>query len=340
MKMKRLNDAPALDVSELCIDLGTRRGPVRIVDQVSFAVARGGSLGVVGESGAGKSVTARAVLGVLPNGCEVTGGTVRINGEVVVDEAVREWGRVRGRDVAMIFQEPRRSLDPCFSVGAQIAEIARRHLAIGRRAAAERAVELLAAVGIADPRRRARHYPHELSGGMCQRVMIAMALAGEPSVLIADEPTTALDVTTQAKILELLSDLRANLGLALVLVTHDLGVVFETCDDILVMYAGEVVETGPTARVLEQPSHPYTRALLDSIPRDHSSKRLTELNGMMPAIGQWPEGCRFAPRCRHATPECAQPVHLTRGAIEDDNEQFVRCVHEQALRARLAPERT
>ncbi|WP_418960121.1 ABC transporter ATP-binding protein [Streptomyces tritici] len=292
--------AAVLSVRDLSVSFPTPRGPVRAVDALSFDVPRGRTLGIVGESGSGKSVTSLAVMG-LHSGAEVT-GSVTLDGRELVGLPERELNRLRGRRMAMIFQDPLSSLHPYYTVGEQIAEHHRVHYGSGRRAARERAVEALAEVGIPEPRRRAGEYPHQFSGGMRQRVMIAMALVCEPDLLIADEPTTALDVTVQAQILELLARIQEQRGLAVVMITHDLGVVARVAHDVLVMYGGRAAEQAPVDALFAAPAHPYTRGLLDSLPRldDPDDLPLRAIPGSPPSLLSPAPGCAFAPRCPRA----------------------------------------
>jgi oligopeptide/dipeptide ABC transporter ATP-binding protein len=313
----RPSGSPLLRVRDLRTWFHTDAGVARAVDGVSFDLDRGEVLGIVGESGCGKSVTSLSILGLIPSppGRIVEGSSVRLRDRELVGLSARELRRIRGADIAMIFQEPMTSLNPVFTVGEQVAEPLRLHLDLSRRAARDRAVELLDLVGIAAPARRATEYPHQLSGGMRQRVMIAMALACEPDVLIADEPTTALDVTIQAQILELIGSLRERLGMAVVLITHDLGVVAETCDRVLVMYAGRIVEQAPVGDLFEAPGHPYTEGLLGAVPRlGASADSLAVIPGQVPSAYAWPSGCRFAGRCPYAWDRCdTEPPLLARG---------------------------
>ena len=303
-----------LEVRDLRTWFHTDAGVARAVDGVSFEVERGQVVGVVGESGSGKSVTALSIMGLVPEPGRVEGGSrVVLGGRELTSLGPAAMRRVRGAELAMIFQEPMTSLNPVYPVGEQIAEAVRVHASLRKPEARARAVTLLDRVGIPDAARRAGEYPHQLSGGQRQRVMIAMALANEPSLLIADEPTTALDVTIQAQILELLLALRDELGMAVVLITHDLGVVAETCDRVVVMYGGQVVEEGPVVDVFDAPAHPYTRGLLDAVPRpDARGRELTVIPGTVPAPTDWPSGCRFRPRCPHAWSRCEQAPALLR----------------------------
>ncbi|MGH7568379.1 MAG: ABC transporter ATP-binding protein [Gemmatimonadales bacterium] len=284
-------------------------GLARAVDGVSFDLRPGETLGLVGESGCGKTVTALSLLRLIPEppGHIRPGSLIEFEGRNLLALSPRELRAIRGNRIAMIFQEPMTSLNPVFTVGDQIAEAAIVHQGLSRREARERAVEMLTLVGIPDPAERADHYPHQLSGGMCQRVMIAMALVCHPQVVIADEPTTALDVTIQAQILELLDRLQAELGMAVLLISHDLGVVAGTADRVVVMYAGQVVESADTATLFARPLHPYTEGLLASIPRlDAPRARLHSIPGQVPAATAWPAGCRFHPRCPYAWARCEQ----------------------------------
>ena len=291
---------PVLAVEDLAVEFRTDDGVVRAVDGVSFTLQRGEVLGIVGESGCGKSVTNLAVLGLLPKPAgRIARGSVRFDGRELVGLPERELRAMRGNRIAMIFQDPMTSLNPYLTVEEQLAEVGVLHLGLTRPQAVERAVDLLTRVGISDAGRRIRSYPHEFSGGMRQRVMIAMALLCDPAVLIADEPTTALDVTIQAQILDLLADLRRERGMAVVLVTHDLGVVAGVADRILVMYAGRVVEEAPTRELFARPTHPYTLGLLRSVPRvaGAAHSRLAHIEGIPPRLDKPFDACPFAPRC-------------------------------------------
>jgi peptide/nickel transport system ATP-binding protein len=280
------------------------------VDGVSLSVVPGRTLAVVGESGCGKSVTALAVMGLLPPGARI-GGSIRFAGREISTLDAEDWRRKRGRDMAMIFQEPMTSLNPAFTAGEQVAEALRVHQGLDAAAAFDRAVEMLARVRIPDAGRRARQYPHQLSGGMRQRVMIAMALACRPRLLIADEPTTALDVTVQAQILALIDELKAETGTAVLLITHDLGVVADHADDVVVMYAGRVAERAPAAQLFARPQHPYTVGLLGAAPSlEGGAERLASIEGTVPDLLDPPPGCRFAPRCPFAVARCAEQPPL------------------------------
>jgi len=296
-------DDPYLRVRDLRVRFDTEDGVVQAVDGLSFSLRRGRTLGIVGESGSGKSVTGLAVLGLHNAKRTRIEGEILVGGRNVVGLREEEVSRLRGRDMAMIFQDPLSALHPYYTVGRQIAEAYRvHHPKASRRQAHERAVEMLARVGIPQPARRARQYPHEFSGGMRQRVMIAMALVNNPELLVADEPTTALDVTVQAQILDLLADLQAEFHSAIILITHDLGVVSQVADDVLVMYAGRCVEHGSVEQVLRRPQHPYTWGLLSSVPSLHgdADADLLPIPGNPPSMINVPRGCAFHPRCRYA----------------------------------------
>jgi peptide/nickel transport system permease protein len=316
--------APLLDVRGLTVEIATPTGAIRPVEDVSFEVRAGRTLAIVGESGSGKSITATAVMGLLPPVAQVAAGIARFEGRDLFEMTEEERRKLRGGPIAMVFQDPMSSLNPVHRVGDQVAEAIRVHRDV--HDASRQAVELLKRVGIADPERRARAYPHELSGGMRQRVMIAMAIANRPRLLIADEPTTALDVTVQAAILELLAELRREEGMGLVLITHSLGVVAETADEVVVMYAAQVVERGSVAEVFARPLHPYTRALLAAVPDGDVEPE--GIPGVVPRPDSWPPGCRFAPRCPHATAVCERPP-----VLEESNGRAVRCLRWRELDA-------
>ncbi len=292
-----------LEIRHLEVVFPTRAGTVRAVRDVSFAVDAGESLGIVGESGSGKSTIARAALGLIELPGRIVGGEVLWKGRSLQDKRVAR--RVRGREISMVSQDPMASMNPILTIGTQMTEVMTRHLGLGRKEALTRAADLLEKVGIPDPGRRLGRYPFEFSGGMQQRVVIAMALSCDPMMLIADEPTTALDVTTQAQILELVSSLQSDLGLALLLITHDLGVVAGACDLLKVLYAGEIVESGTADELFHLPHHPYTVALLGSTPRlDQKAERLVAIEGHPPDLRHIDAGCSFSPRCPCATNHC------------------------------------
>jgi peptide/nickel transport system ATP-binding protein len=303
--------APLLDVRNLAVEFRGRDGTVRAVDGVSFTVAPGETLAIVGESGCGKSVTALSILRLLdePAG-RIAGGSVVFEGRDLAALSERQMRRVRGREISMIFQEPMTSLNPVIDIGRQIGEALRLHLKLGAAEARERALDMLRLVQIPEPERRLVQYPHELSGGMRQRVMIAMALACDPKLLIADEPTTALDVTIQAQILDIIRALSGRLGMATILITHDLGVVAEMAERVLVMYAGRKVEEAPVRPLLRTPRHPYTAGLLGAVPKLGSSvsgapvPKLAEIKGTVPSLREPITGCAFAPRCMLAVDKC------------------------------------
>jgi oligopeptide/dipeptide ABC transporter ATP-binding protein len=296
-----------LEVDDLRTHFHARSGLVRAVDGVGLDVGDGQTVGLVGESGCGKSVTALSIMRLIdPPGRIEPGSRIVFEGEDLVQLEEDELRQIRGNRISMIFQEPMTSLNPVLTVGEQIVEAVQLHRHAGAPAAKERTLEMLSLVGISAPAQRMFDYPHQLSGGMRQRVMIAMALACEPKLLIADEPTTALDVTIQAQILELMQDLRRRLGMAILLITHDLGVVAEMCDEVAVMYAGRIVERGPALAVFRSPQHPYTEALLHSIPvlGVTQAQALKVIPGMVPSAANWPAGCRFAPRCDYRFDRC------------------------------------
>ena len=313
---------PLLDVRNLCVAFHDGEAWGEVLKDVSFAVEPGEVVGIVGESGCGKSLTALSILGLLPRrGVRLT-GQMLFEGRDLAKLSERAMRDVRGRRISMVFQEPMSALDPVFTVGTQILETVRSHFKVGRREGLERTVEALAAVGIASPRQVAAMYPSSLSGGMRQRVMIAMALVCEPRLLVADEPTTALDVTIQAQIMDLLLDLGQRTGTAILFITHNLGLVAESCRRMLTMYAGQVVEDGPVRDILARPSHPYTAGLLGSIPQSGRRKSaLPSIPGRVPSAYEMPPGCRFAPRCAHVEAPCLKPQDL----VASDDARHVRC---------------
>jgi peptide/nickel transport system ATP-binding protein len=315
---------PLLSVRDLSVAFGIRgRKPVRAVDEVSFDIRPGEHLGLVGESGSGKSVTSLAVMGLLPKRGVKVGGKVLYGDRNLLDLSPSEMNNIRGREVAMVFQDPMTSLNPVVTIGVQLTEIMTRHFGIKKSEARDRSTDLLARVGIPDPRRRLDSYPHELSGGMRQRVLIAMALACEPRLLIADEPTTALDVTIQAQVLELLKKLVADTDAALLMITHDLGVVAGLCDRVNVMYSGRIVESSDRRTLFAEPRHPYTGGLLESIPRLDSRRGapLRPIPGSPTNVLPWEQGCAFAPRCRNRVDACTEETPT----LEDQGVRSLRC---------------
>jgi peptide/nickel transport system ATP-binding protein len=316
-----------LEIRGLKTDFATDDGTVRAVDGIDLWIDRGETLGVVGESGCGKTVTALSTLKLIamPPG-RIAGGQILWQGRDLVPLGAAAMRRIRGKEIGIVFQEPMTSLNPVYSVGAQIAEAVREHEGLGRRAAFDRAIEMLALVHIPNPRRRVGDYPHQFSGGMRQRVMIAIALSCSPQLLIADEPTTALDVTIQAQILDLLGELKSRFGMAVMLITHAMGVVAETAQRVVVMYAGKIVEEAPVEELFARPRHPYTQGLIRSIPRVDKAgvkTRLEAIPGTVPSLSDLPPGCRFAPRCRFAMPVCTRAIPPLREVAPDHK---VACV--------------
>jgi len=298
---------PLLEVRNLRVEFPTRRGTLLAVDDVSFSIAPGEVLGVVGESGAGKSLTGAAVIGLLEPPGRIARGEVKLAGLRIDNLPPDEMRKVRGREIGAIFQDPLTSLNPLYTVGQQLTETITTHLHMSQQQARARAVELLAATGIPAPERRIDHYPHQFSGGMRQRVVIALALAAEPKLVIADEPTTALDVSIQAQIIQLLKTLCREKKTAVMLITHDMGVIAETADRVAVMYAGRIAEIGPVAEVIHRPRHPYTVGLMGSIPSmEHEIERLAQIEGSMPRLTEIPAGCAFHPRCDKAFARCSR----------------------------------
>ena len=317
-----------LDIQHLQTTFETRAGPVRAVNDVSLQVRRGETVALVGESGSGKSVTGYSVLRLLPCGQgRITGGRILFDGTDLVTLSDPAIKALRGNRISMIFQEPLSALNPVLSIGAQIVEAIRLHRPLSRSAAWSHAVDLLASVGIPAPARRVHDFPHQLSGGMRQRVVIAIALACEPDLLIADEPTTALDVTTQAQILDLLRTLQQERGMGMLLITHDLGVVADIADRAAVMYAGRVVEQGPATVLFDAPAHPYTEGLLQALSFDERppGARLPEIPGSVPSLHEMPDGCAFAPRCAHARAGCAERPPALQPFAEPSHR--VACMH-------------
>ena len=316
---------PLLEVEHLRIEVPTRRGALVAVDDISFAIAPGEVLGVVGESGAGKSLTGAAIIGLLEPPLRIAGGQIRLAGRRIDNLPYEQMRRIRGKEIGAIFQDPLTSLNPLYTIGRQLVETIRTHLDLDLAAARERAVALLGEVGIAGAGQRIDHYPHQFSGGMRQRVVIALALAANPRLIVADEPTTALDVSIQAQIIALLKRLCREHGTAIMLVTHDLGVIAEAADRVAVMYAGRIVETGPVRRIVAEPHHPYTVGLMQSIPRiggglNRRGDRLKQIDGTMPRLDEIPPGCPFNPRCPDAFERCRRerpellPAHGTEAA--------------------------
>ena len=304
-----MSSAPLLEVRNLVTAFRTDAGPVRALDDVSFRVEPGKTLGIVGESGCGKTVSALSIMRLLPEATgSVEGGSILLSGRNLLDLSEREMRRVRGNAVSMIFQEPMTALNPVVSVGKQVMEVFRIHRGYSRRQARAAAIDALETVRIPDPERRVDEFPFQMSGGMRQRVMIAMALACEPQLLIADEPTTALDVTIQAQILQLMRQLQQQRGTSILFITHDLGVVAEMADDVMIMYAGKVVEQGSAEEIYARPAHPYTQGLMRSIPSLECERKsqLSTIEGMVPGLRNLPSGCRFHPRCPHAESLCRE----------------------------------
>ena len=306
-------DAPFLELRNLSVEMRDKARRIRVLDDVSLSMRRGTTMGVVGESGCGKSMTALAIMRLLPPGFEITSGQILLDGEDITHLPEARMRALRGNDISMIFQEPMTSLNPVFTVGDQIAEAVHEHQNVSRAEAAARALDMLRAVQIPAAESRLNAYPHEFSGDMRQRVMIAMALACKPRLIIADEPTTALDVTVQAQIFALMRELQERTGTAIMLITHDLGAVAEMADDVAVFYAGKRIESGPAEQILHHPGHPYTQGLLSCTPRLQlgraalaATPALVEVPGMVPELGKMPRGCRFAPRCRAADQTCRE----------------------------------
>jgi peptide/nickel transport system permease protein len=325
--------APLLAVEGLSVEFITDAGPVTVIEDVGFEVNKGEVLGIVGESGSGKTVSSLSIMRLIPSPPgRIIDGSVRLEGRELLTLDVEEMRHIRGREIAMVFQDPMTSINPAFTVGQQLVDVLRLHSPRKKEEARARAAELLDMVGIPDPRRRLDDYPHEMSGGMRQRALIAMALAGEPKLLIADEPTTALDVTVQAQILDLLKALQQDLDMSIIFVTHDLGVVADLCDRVAVMYAGQVVEQAGIDELFERPRHPYTEGLLSAIPQaSGAEERLVSIPGVVPSPAAMPAGCRFAPRCSYADEACATAVPL-----EAVGGGLVRCVHTPDLELRGA----
>lgn len=324
---------PVLEITDLSVEAPTRDGWVTIVNQVDLSVNAGETLGLVGESGSGKSMTSLAIMRLLGQGTRISSGSVKLLGRDLVNLPEKEMREVRGEQIGMIFQEPMTALDPAYSVGDQIAQGIRVHKKVGRKEAFKRAVQLLDRVGIPSPASRANDYPHHFSGGMRQRVVIAIALACSPKLILADEPTTALDVTVQDQILGLLKEIQAEDNLAVVFISHDMGVIADVCDRVNVMYAGQIVESAPVDDLFARPQHPYTEALLASIPSGPGS-RLQPIPGTVPTFDLMPTGCRFEPRCKFATADCTTgPIVLS----ELWPEHAARCIHPSSARIEVSP---
>lgn len=329
-----MSASPILQVSDLSVEFRTTKGWIRVVDQVSFELSEGEVLGLVGESGSGKTVTALAILGLVrPPIGRVSTGHVTLRGQEIIGLPLNELNKIRGKDIGIIFQEPVRSLNPAFTVGDQITETLLSHTDVSRREASDKAIEMLRLVNIDNPERVIGRYAHQLSGGMCQRVMIAMALICEPRVLVADEPTTALDVTVQAQVLDLLKDLQKRLRLAILFITHDLSVVADMCDRVQVMYAGQIIESAPVTDLFQRPQHPYTEGLLASIPNILSkSARFDAIPGRVPPPTAWPKGCRFHTRCRYSKEDiCTEHVLPLRSLMDN---RLSRCARVDDLTLR------
>ncbi|MGB0453047.1 MAG: ABC transporter ATP-binding protein [Bacteriovoracaceae bacterium] len=318
-----------LEVRDLVVKFRTDRGIITAVNGVNFDVFKGKTLGIVGESGSGKSVSALSVMRLIPNPPgNIAGGTIKFKGENLLDVPMDEMRRIRGNKIAMIFQEPMTSLNPVFTVGNQIEEVLALHQTeLSKEDRKNKAIEMLSLVGIPAPEKRVKEYPHQLSGGMRQRVMIAIALSCKPDILIADEPTTALDVTIQAQILELMKKLQEEIGMGIIMITHDLGVVAETCDDVAVMYCGQIVESADVNSLFKHPQHPYTKGLIESIPSFDSTavgskERLQTIDGMVPSLFELPKGCNFQDRCQYVSDKC-RGAGPTLDLISDHHQ--VRC---------------
>jgi len=315
---------PLLDVRHLRVEFPTRRGTLLALDDISLTISAGEILGVVGESGAGKSLTGAAIIGLLDPPGRIAAGEIRLAGRRIDNLPYEQMRRVRGREIGAVFQDPLTSLNPLYTVGQQLVETITTHLDLSAAQARRRAVELLASTGIPAPEARVDHYPHQFSGGMRQRVVIALALAAEPKLIVADEPTTALDVSIQAQIIALLKKVCREQGAAVMLVTHDMGVIAEACDRVAVMYAGRVAEIGPVADVIHRPAHPYTAGLMGAIPAmDADRERLLQIDGAMPRLTAMPPGCAFHPRCGRATDRC----HVDRPELAAVGQTQAACWH-------------
>ncbi|SFL68477.1 peptide/nickel transport system ATP-binding protein [Halogranum rubrum] len=320
-----MTSEPILEVENLVTQFHTDEGVVKAVDGNSFSLHKGEVLGIVGESGSGKSVTAMSVMQLIDKPGYIKAGTVRYKGEDLLEKSKAEMRQIRGNDIAMMFQDPMTSLNPVYTIGSQISRVIRKHTDASKPEARDRTIELLGDVGIPEPAARVDDYPHQFSGGMRQRVLLAMAISCDPEILIADEPTTALDVTIEAQIFELIDRLQEKYGMSVILITHDLGVVAGSCDRVAVVYAGRIVERAGVEELFESPRHPYTRGLMRSIPNLRSSEsRLTPIKGQIPDLTALPSGCSFHPRCVHATEECTQRDPELR-AVETNRE--AACIH-------------
>lgn len=325
--------SPILQINHLVTEFDTDEGRVRAVDDVSFTVKAGETLGIVGESGCGKSVTAQSIMRLLPQPMgQIASGEILFKGEDLVSLTLEQMRKIRGAKIGMVFQEPMTALNPVHTIGRQLAEVLLLHKNITHQQALQQSVDLLDKVGIPSPDIRMTEYPHQLSGGMRQRVVIAIALACQPELLIADEPTTALDVTIQAQILELIGELQRDMGMAVMLITHDLGVIAETCKEVVVMYAGKVAEQGSVYDIFDRPTHPYTQGLLSSIPRldTEPKSRLQIIPGMVPGLLDLPAGCRFQNRCQYRQADCVTRVPPEQWVAEGHR---VSCLHWQNLAA-------
>ncbi|CDQ38114.1 MULTISPECIES: ABC transporter ATP-binding protein [Virgibacillus] len=318
-------ESPILQVENLHTHFITKAGIVKAVDGVDFDIKPGETLGIVGESGSGKSMTAMSIMGLIPSPPgKIVEGEIRFKGENLLTKTKKQMRNIRGKEISMVFQDPMTSLNPVFTIEKQLIETILAHESFSKNQARSRALELLHLVGIPDPKKRLKNYPHEFSGGMRQRVMIAIALACNPSVLIADEPTTALDVTIQAQILELFKKMQNELNMAIIMITHDLGVVAEVCDRVMVMYAGKPVEYTETNHLFDQGKHPYTLGLMNSIPTiNKQKKKLEAIDGVPPDLRSLPKGCSFAPRCKHVMEAC---LHIDPTLTEVNDHHFVRCL--------------
>ncbi|MBU5266568.1 ABC transporter ATP-binding protein [Virgibacillus proomii] len=318
------NQSPILEVKSLHTHFFTRDGLIKAVDDVNFELYPGETLGIVGESGSGKSMTAMSIMGLVPHPGKIVQGTILYKGEDLRTKTRKQMRNIRGKEISMVFQDPMTSLNPVFTIEKQMIETIRAHENVTKMQARKKAVDLLHLVGIPDPDKRLSNYPHEFSGGMRQRIMIAMALTCNPAVLIADEPTTALDVTIQAQILELFKDMQRNLNMAIIMITHDLGVVAETCDRVMVMYAGKPVEYTKTTQLFDEMKHPYTTGLMNSIPTIKPDKtKLQTIIGGPPDLKALPQGCSFAPRCQYVMDSCRKIDPILQPVGPD---HFVRCL--------------